>query len=140
MVLSTKIFATIVSGTFSDALWKNLQEQIQNSNKRSQEVSVFLERLYQNKKKHEDAHEPLKTNQKIVLFEYFLKILTMEEFLFGNDWNSVIFEEFEEFDATIQNLITEISLILMKVDETFRSRIFQNAILKSNQNDLYDFK
>jgi hypothetical protein len=136
MVLSTKIFATIVSGTFSDTLWKNLQEQIQNSNKRSQEVSVFLERLYQNKKKHEDVHEPLKTNQKIVLFEYFLKILTMEEFLFGNDWNSVIFEQFEEFDATIQNLITEISLILMKVDETFRSRIFQNAILKPNQNDL----
>jgi hypothetical protein len=133
MVLSTKFFATIVSGTFSDALWKHLQEQIQNSNKRSQEVSVFLERLYQNKKKHE---EPLKTNQKIVLFEYFLKLLTMEEFLFGNDWNSYIFEQFDEFDATIQNLLTEISLILIKVDENFRSKIFQNAILKPNQNDL----
>ena len=133
MVVVEKIFKSIIATTYNEQYWKQLLEQIHNSNKSSQEISIFLQRLFQRMKKHEETNGNLKTNQIKILLEYILKILSTEEVQIGKDWNNFIFDTFSILDKTIQNLIIEISLILVKVDDTYRSKILKNAISKPNQ-------
>eukprot|EP01080_Neovahlkampfia_damariscottae_P002167 gene2167-2032_t len=130
------VFNSISSATYSEQQWKQLLDHIKNSTKTSQEITNFMDRLFLRLKKHEETHGFLKTNQIKVLFEYITKILTIEEVQLGKDWNKIILEQFSTLDTTIQNLIIEISLILIKIDENYRTKVFQNAISKPNQISL----